>query len=62
MPKSIISESRRDRDAREAKEELLKRKRARDRHRRKQAEQTKDMLRRFVATGAKAKGLGLSSN
>jgi hypothetical protein len=54
VSKSIISESRLDRDAREVREELLKRKRARDLHRRKQGEQAKDMLRRFVATGSKA--------
>ena len=57
---SIISESRLDRDARDVRQELLKRKRARDLHRRKQGEQAEDMLRRFVATDSKAKGIRLA--
>jgi hypothetical protein len=36
-------------------EELAKRKHARDLHRQKQAEQDKDVLRRFEAKGSKAK-------
>jgi hypothetical protein len=60
--KTILNESRLDQDAREVREELLKRKRARDLHRRKQGEQAKDVLTRFAATGSKAKGLRLSSN
>ena len=51
--KVSISESRRDRDAREVREELLKR--ARDLHRRKRADRTKDALRRFEATYPNAK-------
>ena len=62
VPKSTISESRLDRDAQEARVELAKRKRARDRHRQKQGKKTEDVLRRLAATGAKAKGLSLSSN
>ena len=48
-----MNDSRRDRDAREAREGLLERKRARDRRRRKQAEQSKDVVRRLAALGSK---------
>ena len=52
---SLTSESRLDRDAREAREELFKRKRAPDRHRRKQGEKTEDVLKRLKARGFKAR-------
>jgi hypothetical protein len=50
-----MTESRLDQDARKAREELLKRKRARDLRRQKQAEQDKDVLRRFAASGSNVK-------
>jgi hypothetical protein len=55
VAKSIISESRLDQEARVVREELLKRKLARDLNRQKQGDQGKDVLRRLEAKGSKAK-------
>jgi hypothetical protein len=53
--KNVISESRLDQEARAVREELLKRKLARDLNRQKQGDQGKDVLRRLEAKGSKAK-------
>jgi hypothetical protein len=53
--KGITDESHLGQEARLVREELTKRKRARDLHRQKQAEQDKDVLRRFAAKGFETK-------
>jgi hypothetical protein len=55
VAKNVTNESRLEQDARNAREELLKRKRARDLHRKKQVEQDKDVLRRFAVRGSNVK-------
>jgi hypothetical protein len=53
--KSIMSESRLDQETRLVREEMAKRKRARDLRRQKQKDEAKEVLRRLEAKGSKAK-------
>jgi hypothetical protein len=55
--KSVIQESRLDQEATAAREELAKRKRARDLRRQEQGNQAEDVMRRFADKGSKAKAL-----